>query len=106
MQALIPNFTLLIQLGLFFASWAVLHFLVFRPYLALVHARHEKTAGLKEKAIADREKAERLKNDYETFMKAERKKITTWTDAERKKIAEEEQQTIQAARDEAGRDLK
>jgi len=103
--SLIPNFTLLIQAGIFFASWLVLHTLVFRPYVALLKARREKTVGLLDKAARARVKTAQLQQEYETFMKAERKKIVEWTDEERKRINEAERKIIAQARDEVGGEL-
>lgn len=103
--SLIPDWTLLIQLGLFLASFLVLHFLVFKPYQELLHARHEKTAGLKEKAEEAQVKAQQYKEEYEVFMRAERKRISTFADGERQKISEEERTIIQAARDSVAGEL-
>jgi len=103
--SLIPNLTIFIQMGIFFASWAVLHFLVFRPYVALIKLRKEKTVGLLEKADRDRAEAVQLQEKYDTFMKAERKKIVAWTDDERKKINEAERQTVSEAREAMGKEL-
>ncbi len=94
-----------IQLALFLASYATLHFLVFKPYQALLHARHEKTAGLKEKALEAQEKATKYKEDFEVFMKTERKKVGEFSEKERSKTAGEEMKTIQAARDEVAGEL-
>ncbi len=99
------DWTALIQLGLFIASFLVLHYLVFRPYQALLHARHEKTAGLKEKAEHAQEEAKKLKEDYENFMRTERKKVTTLVDEGRRKIADEERTIIQTARDQVAAEL-
>jgi len=103
--SLFPNFTMFIQMGIFFASWAVLHFLVFRPYVALIKLRKAKTVGLLEKAERDRVEAAQLQEKYETFMKAERKKIVAWTDEERKKINDAEREIVSAARDAMGKEL-
>ncbi len=100
---LVPDLTLFIQMGIFFASYFVLNALVFKPYLALLKARREQTVGLRQSAERDRELAEKLKVEYETFMKAERKKIATWQDEERKKIQDEERARIQTARDQAAK---
>ena len=43
---------MLIQMGIFFASWATLHFLVFKPYVGLIKKRKEKTTGLLEKEVS------------------------------------------------------
>ena len=99
------NETVWFQMGLFLASWCVLHRMVFLPYLSRQQDRHAKTVGLKTRAQADRERANQLQNDYESFMKAERKTIANWTESERSKIAEEERQIIQRARDQASEDL-
>lgn len=100
---LVPDFTLLIQMGIFFATYLVLNSLVYKPYLALLKARREQTIGMREAAEKNREKAEKLRAEYEAFVKTERKKISAWTDAERKKIQDEERHRIQAARDMAAK---
>jgi F-type H+-transporting ATPase subunit b len=100
---LVPDYTLFIQMGIFFASYFILNSLVFKPYLALLKARREQTVGLRAAAEHDREKAESLRQQYETFLKAERKKITAWSDEERKKVQDEERSRIQQARDTAAK---
>ncbi len=96
---LVPDFTLFIQMGIFFATYFVLNALVFKPYLALLKARREQTVGLRAAAERDREQSIKLQAQYETFMKTERKKVVAWTEAERKGVQDEERKTIQAARD-------
>src|SRR5688572_33239449 len=103
--SLIPNFTLLIQLGIFLASWLVLHTLVFKPYVALIEARRSKTTGLVERAAKAKSRAAQLQAQYEQLMKEERKKVTAWTDAERKKVGDAERDIISAARDEVAKEL-
>lgn len=93
-----PDFTLFIQMAIFFASWLVLHFLVFKPYLALIEARRAKTVGLVDQAAKARVKAAQMETDYDVFMKAERKKITDWADGEKRKIGEEERDIVGKAR--------
>lgn len=96
---LVPDFTIFIQVALFFASYFVLSALVYKPYLALLKARREQTIGLIEQAELDKAKAETLRIEYEALMKAERKKIAAWSDEERKKVQDEERAQTQAARD-------
>lgn len=100
---LVPDFTIFIQVALFFASYFVLSALVYKPYLALLKARREQTVGLLEQAEQDKTRAETLRVEYETLMKAERKKITAWSDEERKKVQEEERLQTQLARDAAAK---
>jgi len=95
---LVPDMTLFIQVGIFFATYFVLNALVFKPYLALLKARREQTVGLTETAEKDRLEAARLQAEYETFVKSERKKIAAWSDEERKKIGAEEQAKVHSAR--------
>lgn len=102
---LIPNFTFFIQLGIFFGCYFMLNKFVFGPYLALLERRRAKTTGLKEKAIADRQRAEKLRIDYENFLKSERKNLVAFMDDERKKMAEEEKGIIQEARLTVGKSL-
>lgn len=103
---LLPNYTFFIELALFFVSYFMLKTFVFGPYFQLLEMRRAKTTGLKEKSILDRERAEKLKTDYEVFMKAERKKLNGWMDEERKKISDEERATVQAAREKVGAEMK
>lgn len=103
--SLIPNWTILIQLGLFLATFLVLHYLVFEPFQELLHTRHSKTTGLKEQAEATRQKAAQFKEGYEAFMKAERKKISAFAEEERRKVSHEERTIIQAARDKVAQEL-
>lgn len=100
---LVPDFTLFIQMGIFFASYFVLNTLVFKPYLALLKARREQTVGLRAAAERDREMSIKLQAQYDTFMKTERKKVVAWSEAERKKVQDEERKTIQTARDTAAK---
>jgi F-type H+-transporting ATPase subunit b len=100
---LVPDMTIFIQVGIFFACYFVLNALVFKPYLALLKARREQTVGLREAAERDRAQAEKLRTEYETFLKTERKKISAWSDEERKKIQDEERHRIQLARDMAAK---
>jgi F-type H+-transporting ATPase subunit b len=100
---LVPDFTIFIQVALFFASYFVLSALVYRPYLALLKARREQTVGLLEQAEQDRTQAEKLRVEYEALMKVERKKISAWSDEERKKVQEEERLQTQSARDVAAK---
>lgn len=102
---LIPNYTVIIQLAIFLATFGVLRFFVFRPYLALLHRRQEKTEGLMAMAAAAREKSEKLRLEYEIFMREERKKLGTWMEEERKKIAEDERRVLQQARNSVGEEL-
>lgn len=103
--SLLPDKTIFIQLGLFFASYFVLNLLVFKPYVALIERRREKSSGLKEKAAEDREKAEKFKVDYEALMKDERRKVNAWLDDEKKKVSDEERNIIQTTRDTIAKEL-
>lgn len=102
---LLPNYTLFIQLALFFGCYFMLKTFVFGPYLALLEHRREKTIGLREKASQDRQRAEALRVQYESFLKSERKKLVSWTDEEKKKIADEEKTIIQESRASVGKGL-
>ena len=102
---LIPDWTLLLQMAIFFACYFVLRFLVFKPYLALLRARKAKTVGLREQAAGDRQRAEQLQEQYDAFIKAERKKLSTWTEEERKRVNDEERKIVQDARDAVGNEL-
>lgn len=98
MEGLLPDSTLFVQLGLFFATYFVLKHLVFIPYLDLLEERKAKTEGLRQKAAANRERAAELKKKYLEFMTEKRKTITHWLEDERRKIQDEERSIIQEAR--------
>lgn len=102
---LIPDFTLFIQLGIFLATFLVLRTLVFKPFLKLQSLRRERTEGARAQAAQARETAAKLKQDYETLMRAEHKRIAQWTEEERRKIADEERTLIQIARAAASEEL-
>lgn len=91
--------TILIQAGIFVACYGVLRSLVFGPYLKLLEARHARSTELKLGAEQRAADAEKLKEQYETLMFSERRKIQQWIDNERGKIADEERAVIQRARD-------
>jgi F0F1-type ATP synthase membrane subunit b/b' len=103
---LLPNATLFVQLGLFLICYFMLKTFVFGPYLRLLELRREKTSGLKEKAASDSIRAEKLKGDYDAFMKTERRKLSGWLDDERKKVSEEARSIIQGAREGVAVELK
>src|ERR1041385_6045342 len=98
---LVPDFTLFIQIGIFFAAYFVMNALIFKPYLGLLDAQKAKTSGLNEQSYRDKERAQKLQTDYEAFVKSERKKIATWSEDERRKVTDEERKIIQQARDAA-----
>ena len=104
--SLIPNFTFFIQMGIFFASWGVLHFLVFKPYVALIESRNAQTEGLAKKQELDQVAAQELRSKYESFMKDQRKAVSDFVEEGRRKTAEEERAVVQKARGEASEILK
>lgn len=91
--------TILIQAGIFVACYGVLRLLVFGPYLKLLEARHARSTELKSDAERRAADAEKLKEQYETLMLSERRKVQRWVDNERRKVADEERAVIQRARD-------
>lgn len=102
----LPDFTVVIQLGLFFVCYFFLKRFFFDPYTRLIEMREAKTTGLREKAHHSRETADKLKAEYETQMRAERRKFLAWQDEERKKLADEERHQVTAVRETAGAELK
>lgn len=97
---------MLVQLGLFSICYFFLKKFFFEPYRKLIELRHARTTGLQEKAENARQNAERLKADYETHMKTERRKLANWQDEERKKISDQERHELQTARETVGEELK
>ena len=102
---LIPDATLFVQLALFVASYFVLRFLVFKPYVRLLELRRERTEGLRDAAARAAAEAERLKEQHDTFLRGEQKRLAQWTDAERRKVDEEAAKILAAARTEVDKTI-
>jgi F0F1-type ATP synthase membrane subunit b/b' len=102
---LLPDWTMLIQLAIFFACYWVLRILVFKPYLELLKLRKAKTVGLKENAVAAQARADKLHQEYEAFMTQERKKAAVWTEEARVQVTEEERRIVQEARNRAAQEI-
>jgi len=94
-----------IELGIFFASYGVLNKVLFKPYLALVHARNAKSSELKEKSAQQKVQADKFQTEYEAFMKTQRKDVSHWLDEEKKKVADEERAIIEEARNRVSKEL-
>ncbi|MFM8270437.1 MAG: hypothetical protein ACKN9V_09645 [Pseudomonadota bacterium] len=94
-----------IELGIFFASYAVLNKVLFKPYLALVHARNAKSTELKEKTAHQKTQADKFQADYDSFMKTQRKDVSHWLEEEKKKVADEERAIIEEARNKVAAEL-
>ena len=98
MADLMPNQTALIELGLFLLSFFILKYLVFDPYVKLIHLREAKTTGLKESAEKAKHEAEKYHADYDEFLKGERKKLNESVEDIRRKIGDESRAIISTAR--------
>lgn len=94
-----------IELGVFFASYAVLNKVLYKPYLELVHARNAKSTELKAQSAIQKEQAVKLQADYDEFMKTQRKDVAHWLDEEKKKVAEEERKIIETARNQVAESM-
>jgi F-type H+-transporting ATPase subunit b len=102
---LIPDATLFVQLALFIASYFVLRFLVFKPYLRLLELRRERTEGLRDAAARAAADAERMKEQHDAFLRGEQKRLAQWTESERRKVGEEAAKILAAARSEVDKNL-
>jgi len=96
---LVPDYTLAIQLGMFFVCYFVLKHFVFNPYLNLLELREAKTHGLDAKAVEAEKKAVELEQTLDHRLKSERQKLNQWVDGQRKIIVEKERKTLQEARE-------
>lgn len=94
-----------IELGIFFASHAVLSKVLYKPYLEVIRARNAKSTDLKAKSAHQKQEAEKMRLDYETFMKAQRKEVSQWLEEEKKKVADEERSMIEEARNKVAAQL-
>lgn len=98
---LIPDETIFIQLGLFFITYFVLKYLVFKPYLKLFEIRRLKTSGALEEAQNFANRANEIKANYEKKIFQERKKNVDTMLNEKGKIIEEGRVIINNAKKEA-----
>src|SRR5262245_20051674 len=57
--------TVLLQWGLFFLMWGILHFTLFRPYLKMRGERDRGIAGAKEEAHGMRTRADQMMENYQ-----------------------------------------
>lgn len=94
-----------VQFGLFGVSYAVLKTVLFNPYIELIHLRKEKSSALREKIAASRVRIDQLKAEYDSFLRLERKKVSTWQDEERQKVTDQERAAIEKARNEVAEKL-
>ena len=94
-----------IELGIFFASHTVLSKVLYKPYLEVIRARNAKSTDLKVKSAEQKQESEKLQDEYEVFMKAQRKEVSYWLEEEKKKVAEEEKQMIEEARNKVAQEL-
>lgn len=102
---LIPDSTIVIQIGLFFTAYGLMNHLVFKPYLSLLKIRRGRTSDLVKQAGKDRLRAQELTVSVDHALREERKKINQWLDDEKKKISEEERLILSKARQQASLEL-
>lgn len=102
---LIPDSTIVIQIGLFFTAYGLMNHLVFKPYLNLLKMRRGRTSELVKKAAKNRLHAEELTVAVDSALREERKKINQWLDDEKKKVSEEERLILNKARQQASVEL-
>jgi len=102
---LIPDSTILIQMGLFLTAYALMSILVFKPYLRLLARRRARTSDLVKQSEKARLRAAELTTSVELAMREERKKINSWLEEEKKKISEEERVILSKARHEASSEM-
>ncbi len=82
--SLLPDKTLLIQLGIFLAVLWTLNVFIFKPLLKILKARFEKTAGDRKRIEDLTRKTESLVASYEERMTEARKQAHALKDAIRK----------------------
>ena len=98
---LIPDSTILIQMGLFLIAYALMNILVFKPYLRLLAKRRALTSDLLKQSEKSRLRVAELNITVDTTLREERKRINAWLDEEKKKVSEEERIILSKARHEA-----
>ena len=103
---IIPDWTLVgLQVLPFFAAIAGLHFILFRPMLAYLHARREATVGERKQAEALQEKATLKLQQWEAALARAQQEVADFRAAERAKAQAVYVARVASARAEADRQV-
>lgn len=98
---LFPNATFFVQLAIFFAVIAVLSRGIFKPIVALVDARQEKSSGSMEKVVRYEKIVEEKTAQYHGALQQARNEALTLKDKIRQEAGAEEKRIVEAARKDA-----
>lgn len=97
--------TMFIQLGIFLLLMALLHPLLFKPWLETRKRRIESIDGALESATALREQADAVQHKYDTQKDAAEREALELRSKQRREAEHERQQALTAARAEASQHL-
>lgn len=99
------NSSLYDHFALFFFTYLVVSFLVFRPYAKAHKAREERTVGSQDHAVKLWAESEKLREQFQTKAKELNLEIKGVVDGAKKKAMSEYQEQIQAAQEDYGQRL-
>lgn len=100
-----PDYTFVVQIVLFLILWIGLKRLVFDPFVAMLEAREARTTGAKAAATQMRSTTEVSAAEYENKVQEARRQSATDASVVRAGTAAEERRVLDAAREEASRQL-
>ena len=92
------DFTVIIQVGIFFILLFLLTFLLYSPILSTLEARFSKTDGMKKEAEKLSIKTEKLLGEYREQMSRHRREAEKFTSQMRQKVREDENEIVEKAK--------
>lgn len=102
---LLPNWTLIPQMLVFWTVLWVLSKYIFKPYGSIIEMRIKETAGLQEESEKVRLEAMNLQNNYEERMNAVRVELHRMLETEKKKYQAEADNVVSKAKQDANLEL-
>ncbi|MFH1434358.1 MAG: ATP synthase F0 subunit B [Pseudomonadota bacterium] len=92
------DFTVILQVGIFFILLFLLTFLLYGPILSTLEARVSKTDGMKKEAGELGLKAEKLLGEYKEQMSKHRREAEKFTSEMRQKVRDDENEILKKAK--------
>ena len=104
-QSLGLNTTVFYQMVLFFVSFLILHFLIFKPYMKAAKERENRTLGNEESAESFLEQTNKLQKEYEEEARALNAQLKGYFDTARDEAKKKYEDIISSARTDAEKTL-
>ena len=104
-QSLGLNTTVFYQMVLFFVSYLILNFLVFKPYMKAAQERENRTLGNEESAESFLDQTRKLQEEYEQEAKALNAQLKGFFDTAREEAKKKYEEIVSSARTDAEKTL-